>query len=420
MYFNLIEFCKQNIIPVYKRNKYFDRLRKHLGSSFIKVITGQRRVGKSYFLYQIIHDLMDTRQVSLDQIIYINKELDEEDLIKDAKDLVRAVEEYRHAQEKLGDRKLYIFIDEIQDIANWEKAVRRWKAQGIYEIFITGSNSKLLSGELASFLSGRFIEIELYPFDFLEVCDFLKRPLDNTSLDQYLLYGGMPETLKLDNSIKLEILQTLLDSILLRDVVRRFNIHQVKIFEKVVHYLALNMGSLFNAKNIADVLKKNGFKISLPTIISYLRYLENAFVAHSVERYNIVFKKVLEFSQKVYFNDLGLRNAITRTQLQYQSNLLENFVYLHLISNQWQVHVGQYKEWEIDFIAQRNKEILYIQVVWQLENPSVIQREFGNLLRIHDGHKKLVVGYSTETIGQVEGIPYLPAVDFLKFLATFD
>lgn len=412
MYFKLIESHKQQIKPSFKRMKYFSVIEKYLNTSFIKVITGQRRVGKSHLMFQIIEHLQ-SKGIAFKDIIYINKELDSEDIIKTSSDLETAIEDYCASQKKSQNEKLYIFIDEIQDIQNWEKTIRKWRAEDRFEIFITGSNSTLLSSDLATFLSGRFIEIQVFPFDLIETCEFLKCPVDYQALDTYLLYGGMPEVLTLSASIKYDILSSILDSILFRDIVRRYTISNVKIFEKIVHYLALNIGCLFNARNIARFLSSQGIKISLPTILSYVGYLEKAFIMHSVNRYDVKGKSILEFSHKWYFNDLGLRNAIATHDLQYKSRLLENFIYLHLISNGWKVFTGKLGTKEIDFIVQKKDTIMHLQVVWRLDKQEVIDREFGNLLSIKDGHRKLVIGYQDEAFGHYEGIAYMPVLEFL-------
>jgi len=412
MYFNLIQNCKKNVLPAYKRAKYFSRIEKYLNNSFIKVIVGQRRAGKSYFLFQII-DHLQSIGVKEKQIVYINKELDIEDIIIHASDLEKAIDDYIHQQKLAQNEKLYIFIDEIQDILQWEKIIRKWKALGQYEIFITGSNSKLLSGELSTFLSGRYIELTIYPFDFIEYCEFQHIDINQHNFDNYLMYGGMPETIILEPDIKYDILSTLLDSILFRDVVCRYKINNVKLFEKIVKYLALNIGNLFNAKNLENYLSSKNLKLSLPTISSYLKYLEHSFLVHPIDRYDIKGKSTLEFSQKVYFNDIGLRNAISVNDLQYKSKMLENIVFLTLISNGWKVYVGKFGDQEIDFIAHKNNEWKYIQVVWFLISEKVIHREFSNLLNIKTGHPKMVVGYSDEVIGNYEGIKYMPIIDFI-------
>ncbi len=287
------------------RSKYIGKINPYINKDIIKVLIGQRRVGKSYMLFQIMDEI--TKQDKKANIIYISKELDEFDHIKDYKDLIQEVN-----QKKTNKDKQYIFIDELQDIENFEKALRSLQAKKEFDIYCTGSNAKLLSGELATYLSGRYVEIKIYSLTFNEFLEFHTLENDNTSLIKYLKYGGLPYliNLKLQDHIIYDYLKNIYAAILFKDVVKRFNVRNIYFLENLVKYIADNTGSLVSSKKISDFLKSQKIQISPQLVIDYLKYLESAFFIFKTTRADIAGKKIFEIGEKYYFEDLGLRHSI--------------------------------------------------------------------------------------------------------------
>lgn len=375
---------KENIIY---RNQYFDRVKPFIGKSLIKVLTGQRRVGKSFLLKQIIEHIRHIDNKA--HIILIDKELDEFREITGEASLYRYVKEQLHS-----DHNNYLFVDEIQEIEAFEKCLRSLLNEGSCDIYCTGSNANLLSGDLATLLSGRQITIQVHGLSFQEFLIFHKLEENNESLNKYLTLGGMPflNQLSLDLPVAFEYLRNLYHTILLRDVVKRENIRNVAFLENLVSYVADNVGNLFSAQNISKYLKSQSINIPVPTVISYLNALTNAFFVYKVPRTEVAGLKVFEIGEKYYFEDLGLRNCIRPFNYSVEiGKLLENAVYKHLLQNGFIVYVGKMGDKEIDFVADKNGERLYVQVAYLLADEKIIQREFGNLQEISDNYPKMVV-----------------------------
>lgn len=393
-----------------KRKLYIDRLKPYIGKSIIKVIIGQRRVGKSFLLFQIMDELI-ARDCKKENIIYINKEKLEFDQIRDYKDLVLYV------KNKAKKNKIKaIFIDEIQDIKFFEKALRHWHAEGKYDIYCTGSNANLLSGELATFLSGRFIEIEVFSLSYIEFLDFHKLKSGKESLFKYIRYGGLPYliNLELNDLVVFDYLKNIYSTIVLKDVVARFGVRNVFFLEKLIEYLADNIGSIVSAKKISDFLKSQKIKISSQVVLNYLSNLIAAFIVFKVSRADIRGKKIFEINDKYYFEDLGLRNSLIGYNLEDIGKVLENLVYIHLRINGFTVFVGQLDEKEIDFVAEKNGEKIYIQVAYLIINKETRKREFGNLLAIKDNYPKIVVSMDDIAGGKYKGIKHINIIDFLS------
>ena len=399
-----------------KRNLYLEEIKKYINKPIIKVITGMRRSGKSMILKLIQEELQNIGIVK-ENIIYMNFESLTFMDIKDFEAL------YKHIIEKTSDKKgkIYILLDEIQEVKGWEKAINFFLVDLDVDIYITGSNANLLSSELATYIAGRYVEIKIYPLSFQEYIDFVsennkENPL---SLDeyftQYLNFGGLPG-IHIFNYNKEEIYQYLVDvynSILLRDVIARNNIRDIELLERVVLYIMDNIGNIFSAKSISDFLKNQGRKLSVETIYNYLKALENAFIISKVQRYDIKGKNILETQEKYYLSDLGFRHA----KLGYQSNdisgYLENIVFLELLRRKYKVNIGKQNNKEIDFVANLRDENLYLQVTYLLASEETIEREFSPLKSIKDNYSKLVLSMDNLPESNVEGIKRKKIIDFL-------
>jgi len=392
-----------------KRPHYLKKIAPFIDKNVIKVITGQRRVGKSYFLYQVMDQLKEKNPNV--KIIYINKELYEFDHIKDYHDLVNYVQ-----ANKTKNFKNYIFIDEIQDIHQFEKALRNFQAEGTYDIYCTGSNANLLSGDLATYLSGRYIELKLLSLSYPEFLEFHKLENTQDTLFTYLKYGGLPYLihLTLEDSIVYDYLRNVYNTILLKDVVTRYQVRNVSFLENLVKFLADNIGNFLSAKRISDFLKSQKINISPNIVLNYLNYLVSAFFIFKVQRSEILGKKIFEIGEKYYFEDLGLRHIAISFQQRDINKVLENLVISHLFVSGYDVTVGKMGNKEIDFVGKKNGEKLYVQVTYLIPDETTWQREFGNLLEIKDNFPKIVVSMD-EMIGkQYQGIQHYHIREFLS------
>jgi len=391
-----------------KRPIYINQIKPFIDKDIIKVIIGQRRVGKSYLLFQIMDEIKKKSKTA--NIIYINKELNEFDDIKNYQDLLNYI------KKNTKNKKNYIFIDEIQDIENFEKALRNLKAEEKYDIYCTGSNANLLSSEIATYLSGRYIEIKVYGLNYTEFLQFHKLEENTDSFLKFIKYGGLPYliNLELNDETVYHYLKSIYNTILLKDVVDRYNIRNVSFLENLVDYLADNTGSLVSAKKISDFLKSQKINISPNVVLDYLSFLTNAFFVFKVSRSEIQGKKIFEINDKYYFEDLGLRHSLIGYKQIDINKILENLVFLHLQILGYKITVGQLKDKEIDFVCEKNNKKVYVQVAYLINNKNK-DREFGNLLQIKDNHPKIVVS-SDEFIGNSEykGIKHLNIRNFLS------
>ena len=390
------------------RQKYLEAIKPYIGLQMIKVLIGQRRVGKSYILLQTIEEIK-VQDVAA-HILYINKEDLQFDKIKTANDLY----EYVQINTKL-EVKNYVFIDEIQEIAEFEKVLRSLLLNPIYDLYCTGSNARILSGELATFLTGRFIEIPVYSLSYHEFCEFQNLGNNNETLQKYLKYGGLPylKHLKLEDEIVFNYLKGVYNTVIYRDLIQRYEIRNTAFLENLVRFLADNTGQLFSAKKISDYLKSQQINISVSQIINYLDYLANTFLIQKVKRMDIAGKKVFEIGEKFYFQDLGLRHTINGYKPNDIAKILENAVLEHLLYCGYDVKIGQIGDLEIDFVCERGGEKLYVQVTYILQDEKTIDREFGNLLKINDNYPKIVVSMDEFTGNTYEGIQHLHIRKFL-------
>lgn len=394
-----------NYIP---RPHYLKKIEPFIDKDLIKVIVGQRRVGKSYLLYQIM-DLIKERKADAN-IVYINKELYEFDAIRNYHDLIN----YVHSK-KSSTAKNYIFIDEIQDIDQFEKALRSLQAEGGFDLYCTGSNAKLLSGDLATYLSGRYYELKIFSLSYPEFLSFHQLTNSTEALLSYIKYGGLPylKNLKLEDPIVYDYLKNVYNTIILKDIVARYQIRNVAFLENLIKYLADNLGSIVSAKRISDFLKSQRINISPNVVLNYLSNLASAFFIEKVPRAEIGGKKIFEVGEKYYFEDLGLRHTLISYHQRDINKVLENLIFNHLAICGYQIMVGKIGNQEVDFIGTKNGEKIYIQVSYLLPDQHAWEREFGNLLEIKDNYPKMVVSMD-EMIGkQYEGISHIHIRDFL-------
>ena len=391
-----------------KRKGYIDRIKPFMQKSVAKVLTGQRRVGKSFLLYQLIEEILAEEPDA--NIIYVNLEDFTFSSLQTAEDLHSYI--ISHSKEKV---KNYIFIDEIQDIPGFEKVIRSLLLNEDNDIYITGSNAKMLSGEIATYLSGRYIEFKIYSLSYSEFLEFHGLTESETSYELYSRYGGLPYLLNLpleDETVN-EYLKSVYSTIVFRDVVSRYKLRNTLFLEKLIQFLSENIGNLFSAKNISDYLKSQHTAISVNQIQSYTEYLNNAFLIHRVERYDLIGKRVFEIGEKYYFENMGIRNIVIGYRITDKAKILENLVYNHLLYKGYDIKVGYYGDKEIDFVGEKNGEKLYIQVALKIDSDKTAEREFGNLLKIQDNYPKIVVTEDTFSGNSYEGIRHCSIRQFL-------
>jgi predicted AAA+ superfamily ATPase len=392
----------------YERTEYLNIIAKYIGNKLIKVLVGQRRVGKSYVMRQIINYLISFKGVSPTNIFYLNKEYTAFDDIKTSSDLETLFNFYRGQFSLTG--KIYIFLDEVQNIRDWETFTNSYSQDFTqeYEVFLTGSNSNLLSGELASLLSGRYVEFEIFSFSFFEFADFKKMVISKESFLNYMQNGGLPEMFNFDQEeLQRHYIESLRNTIVLRDIVGRYNIKDLSLLEDVFKFLSANIGNLTSFSSIINYFKSRQKKTNYETISSYVGFLKDTFIIHQAERYNLRGKQLLGGECKYYLNDLAFKNYLLGNYPSTIGNNLENYVFMQLKRMGYKVSVGILNNLEIDFVAQKPEKTLYVQVCYILNEPKTIEREFGNLLLIKDNHEKIVVSLDDFKFSDYEGIKHL-------------
>ena len=396
-----------------KRKLYIDRIKPFIGKSIIKVMTGHRRVGKSFILYQLI-DIIKEEETNAN-IIYINKENIEFDNILSYKDL----HDYIRSK-SVSERMNYIFIDEIQEITDFRLAVRSLALDDNNDIYITGSNSDIFSSDIANELGGRYVEFRIYSLSYLEFLDFHGFANDDTALEKYIHFGGLPYLIHLpmEDAIVSEYLKSIYSSIVLRDVVRRKKIRNIIFLEQLIQFLAYNTGCLFSSKSISDFLKNQKTELSPNQVNEYAKALSDAFVVHRIGRYDIQGKRLFERGEKYFFENMGIRNVIAGYKPKDRALRLENVVCNHLLYCGYEVKVGAIATEEIDFVCSRNGETLYVQVAVELSKQETIEREFGNLLKIKDNYPKIVVSGEQSFENTYEGIQHIYIRDFLSSMLS--
>lgn len=398
---------------LYRRDTYVERIKPFMRTPIVKVMTGHRRVGKSYILFQLI-DLIKSEEKEAN-IIYINKE----DI--EFVDILSYKELHDYISKRLvGNRKNYILIDEIQEISDFKIEIRSLALDDNNDIYITGSNSEMFSSDLANELGGRYVEFRIYSLSYLEFLDFHKLANEDDALEKYIHFGGLPYLthLPFNEAVMMEYINSVYATIVLRDVVERKKIRNTVFLEQLIRFLANNTGSLFSSKSISDFLKSQKVNISPNQVSEYADSLAEAFVVHRISRYDIIGKRLFERGEKYFFENMGIRNAVAGYKPQDRAKRLENLVCNHLLFCGYDVTVGSLAPEEIDFVCTRGGETLYVQVAVELSLPETIVREFGNLLRIKDNYPKIVVSGERSFESSYEGIEHIYIRDFLSSTLT--
>lgn len=395
------------------RNRYWGKIEPFIGKPVIKIITGMRRVGKSCFLKQAINQLKDEGVVE-SNILFIDKDDIDFDFIQD----YQILNSYIKEKSKKITGKKYLFIDEVQEIEKWEKVITSLHKKNDFDIYLTGSNAHLLSSEIATLISGRYIEIKIYPLSYSEFVLFQKDDFNSheESFAKYIKYGGLPGIFHLEQNDETiyQYLSAVFDTILFKDIIKRFNIRNVSLLEKISNFLFDNIGNLITASSISKYLKSQRIKTYPDTVHNYLNYFINTYIAYKVSRYDLKGKRILEINDKYYVNDLGIRHSILNYKSDDISQNLENIIYMELLFRGYKVNIGVFGEKEIDFIATKQNEKIYIQVTYLLASKETVEREFQPLLDIKDNYPKYVLSMDGDLWGNdYQGIKRLNVIDFL-------
>ena len=396
------------------RKHYVKKILPFVDKPVIKVITGLRRVGKSTFL-QMLKDHLLKKGVSEKNILCINKESLEYDFIHDYQDLNKFV---KNAFTSVQGKR-YLFIDEVQEIKLWEKAVTSLFTEEKTDIYITGSNAHLLSSELATLLSGRYVSFPIYPLCFQEFLQFRNTTPQKADLNKefslFLQYGGLPGIHFLDfkEEVIYHYLNSIFNTILLKDVVTRHRIRDVSQLKNITRFVFDNCGQIVSSKRISDYLKSQKIRITVDTVQNYLHYLQNAFLISKTSRYDLKGKRHLEFYEKYYMGEIGMRHGFIGYRKDDISGLLENIVYLELLKRGYNVSIGKLEDKEIDFIAEKEKSRLYFQVAYLLASPETEIREFSPLERINDNYTKIVLSLDKDWGEERRGILRKNIIQFL-------
>lgn len=410
-------FWDGNILQLgFERKEYTNDILEYTGNKLIKVLVGQRRVGKSYLLRQIADKLIK-QGVAPQNIFYLNKEFTNFDFISNYKDLEQLVRIYKDQINPKG--KIYLFIDEIQNIEGWEHFANSYSQNYVddYEIFISGSNSKMLSGELATLLSGRYVSFEIFPFSFNEFTQVLEKNQHKQSYIEYMESGGLPELFVLPNEqTKRNYVSAIKDSVLLRDIIQRHKIKDPKLLEDIFVYLVNNASNLISINNIVNFFKSNHRKTTYDTVSNYIEYITDTFLIHKVERYDIKGKDIILGNCKYYINDLAFKNYLYQGFSYGIGYKLENLIYLELRRFRFEVFTGAIKNKEVDFIAKKGNRLIYFQVAYLLENENTTIREYLPLQAITDNYEKVVVSLDDFSFPSNEGILHIQAWKLAEFL----
>ena len=398
-------------MDVISRLEYADRVDSWLGKGQIIVLVGQRRVGKSYVMKDFIARHKNDENTN---IIYIDKEKKDFNFILTSEQLNAYIDKHWDS-----DCHNYILIDEVQDIEGWEHSVRSYRTEENTDIIITGSNSKMLSGELSTLLSGRYQEIRILPLSYTEFLQFHNLEDSEDALWLYLNYGGLPglRNVGLGNEDMVnDYLSGVFHTIMLKDVIERHTIRNVVFLNNLIAFMADTVGKLNSASSIAKYMKSQQMEVSTNVVLNYMSYFSEAFLIYQVGRFDLHGKKLLENNEKCYFGDVGLRNWIIGGERnQDMEKILENVVYLHLLRLGYTVQVGQLRIGEIDFVCTKTNQKVYVQVAYLVSNEETMKREFGNLRSIADDYPKYVIS-ATPLLkrSDVEGITHLHIREFLK------
>lgn len=397
-----------------RREAYIEKLKPFIGKPLIKIITGIRRSGKSTVLKLLTEEVIKTG-VKTSEILYFNFESFANSHLTSAKSL------YEDVKGKINtSKKYYLLFDEIQEVYQWEKAVNSFLVDFDVDIYITGSNSHLLSSELATFLAGRYVEIPIYTLSFHEFLDFKRSYSEITGnklllFVEYLRKGGFPviHTLDYDEETAYQVVSDIYDSVILRDTVQRHKIRDIELLNRVIQYTFDNLGNTFSGKNVADYFKSQQRKIDINTVYNYLSALEGAFILYRVSRYDLKGKEILKTQEKFFLADISLLYATMGYRDRMISGILENLIFLELKRRAFKVFIGKFDNREIDFVAERKNQKIYIQVAYKLESQQTIDREFSALIALSDHYPKYVVTMDDFFTDTIEGVIHMHISDFL-------
>lgn len=398
---HMLSYTGKELTALIIREHYLSKIRPFIGKDIIKVLTGIRRCGKSVLLEQICAEINSPHTIFLNFEDLGNQHLCEYHALHD------------YICEKIGDSKepFYLFFDEIQEVYGWEKAINSLRVKFHADIYITGSNSRLLSGELATYIAGRYISFIVYPFSYKE---FKMVNADDT-FDDYIQYGGMPflSSINFEPEISKNYLQDIFNSVVLKDIVKRNHIRDVDLLERIIAYALANTGRSFSATSISRFFKAENRTVAPETILNYLKSCEDAYLLYRFKSQDINGKKMLKVNEKYYVADHGLREAVIGENLQNVEIVLENIVGLELLRKGYKVCIGRVGTKEIDFVAERQNHKLYVQVCYLLNDASTIKREFDSLLEIKNNYPKIVLYKEGLFRGNYEGIPAIKIEDWL-------
>ncbi len=398
------------------RKNYLHQIRPFINQPIVKVITGIRRSGKSELLRMVRQELLQSH-IRPEQVIYINFESMQWDAYRTA----TALYAYLKEQKDRISKRLYLFLDEIQEVENWERVINSILSEWDADIYITGSNSHLLSSELSTYIAGRYVEISVYPLSFREFLTFHRKEAANpqwraNAFEQYLRQGGFPiaHIHPYSNEEIYKLVSDIYASILLRDTIQRYNIRNVDLLDRLVGFLFDNIGNPFSAKSISDYLKSQQRKYDYETIYNYLQALQSSFIINRVPRYDIKGKEILSMQEKYYVTDLSLIYARQGFRPQQIAGLLENLVYLELIRQKFTVYIGKQNTYEVDFIAKKQEKCVYVQVCYRFENQETLKRELRPLQAIKDNYQKYIVTTDRLYVGSFDGVQSIHIADFLQ------
>lgn len=390
-----------------------ERIRPFIDGELVKVLTGIRRCGKSVML-ELIREELSARGVEPEHFIALNFENMRYAQLCTA----RALHDYIIECASKVTGRVYLFFDEIQEVTDWEKCINSLRVELDADIYITGSNARLLSGELATYLAGRYVEFVIYPFSFAEFCELYRtaEPAadERECFRRFLTAGGMPYlgNLRYDEAASAQYLQDLFNSVELKDIVRRHAIRDVDILERIIAYVTANIGTTFSATAISKFLKSEGRAVSVETTLNYLKACTDAYLLYQVKRHDLQGKKILTVNEKYYIADHGIREAVYGGNMRDINLVLENIVYLELIRRGYVVTVGRVGTREVDFVAERRGARIYVQVAYLLAAPETVAREFGVLMDIRDNFPKYVITLDELDMSQ-NGIRHMNIRDFL-------
>ena len=396
-----------------KREMYMRRIRPFIGGELVKVMTGIRRSGKSVML-ELIKEELTENGVSSEQFISMNFEDMRNSHLLNA----QALHDEVIARASGIDGKKYLFFDEIQEVRDWEKCINSFRVELDCDIYITGSNAKLLSGELSSYLGGRYVEFVIYPFSFTEFLELYRQCFPNTTAEQafkkYLISGGMPYlyNLRFEEEPVRQYLTDIFNSVQLKDIVRRQNIRDADLLERIIAYVMANVGTTFSATSLSKYLKNEGRTVAPETIINYIRYCSEAYLFYKVNREDLQGKQILSTNEKYYIADHGIREAVYGGNMRDINLTLENIVYLELLRRGYTVLTGKIGEREIDFVCTLKSQKLYVQVTYMLASPETVDREFGVYDLVRDNFPKYVVSLDEIDMSR-NGIRHMNVRDFL-------